>query len=171
MRRATALTAVITLTGMVVASAPTVSAARAEKTSFIVAECPQDGNPKSVDRFEFPNLNHVLIRGAHNDYDEYVLDGSGWSWIGENHTVANGNATFPDFVGPFWGTFDFVDDGTIGSFEGTWSWGNSAYGRASGRSDDGTLIKVTLGLDADGYPELPAEDCGVTEFLVINPHG
>jgi hypothetical protein len=111
------------------------------------------------------------MRGAHNAYDEYVLEGNAWRMIGENDTVANGNATFPDFVGPFWGMFDFEDDGTIGSFEGTWSWGNSAYGRASGKSDDGRLAKVTLGVDADGYPELPAEDCGVTEFLVINPHG
>jgi len=171
MRRATALTAVIALAGIVVASAPTVSAARAEKTSFIVAECPQENNPQSVDRFEFPNPNRVLIRGAHNAYDEYVLEGNDWRLIGENNTMANGNATFPDFVGPFWGTFDFDDDGTIGSFEGTWSWGNSAYGRASGRSDDGRLAKVTLGVDADGYPELPAADCGLTEWLVINPHG
>jgi hypothetical protein len=41
-----------------------------------------------------------------------------------------------------------------------------------GRSAAGLpAAKVTLGLDADGYPELPAADCGVTEFLVINPHG
>lgn len=89
---------------------------------------------------------------------------------GTNVTVANGNAKLPDFNGPFWGTFDFQDDGTLGGFTGTWSWGNSAYGRASGKSMDGLLLKVTLGLDPTPYPALPGE-CGVAEFLIIDPHG
>jgi hypothetical protein len=154
-----------------VAAAIPAGAAPAEKVSYIVAECPQAGNPQSVDRFEFPTEDRVLIRGAQNIYDEYVLATGGWGHIGTNETVANGNATWPEFEGPFWGTFVFVDDGTIGSFEGTWSWGNSAYGRAVGKSDDGRLVKITLGLDPAGYPPLPEKDCGVTEFLVINPRG
>jgi len=171
MRRATAWTAVIALAGIVVASAPTVSAARAEKDAYIVAECPQDGNPQSVERFEFPNPNdpnRVLIRGAHNIYNEFVLEDDGWSLVGENNTMANVNAS--ESFATIWGTFDW--DGNLGHFEGTWSWGNSAYGRASGRSDDGRLLKVTLGLDPSDYPHLDdCEDYGVTELLIISPHG
>ncbi len=165
MRRATAWTAVIALAGIVVASAPTVSAARAEKDAYIVAECPTGGDPP--ERFEFPNPNRVLIRGAHNVYDEYLLEDTEWSLVGVNNTMANVNAS--ESFATIWGTFDW--DGNLGHFEGTWSWGNSAYGRASGRSDDGRLLKVTLGLDPSDYPPLDCEDYGVTELLIISPHG
>ncbi len=170
MRRATAVIAAIVLAGIASASAPTVNAERAQKASFIVAECAWEGNPLSVDRFEFPNLDRVLIRGANNVYDEYLLENNVWRQIGVNSTMANVNATFPDFVGTFWGTFDYTDDGSIGNFTGRWAFGNTDQGRAVGRSDDGRLLKVTLGLDPAGYPAPPTDACGIAEFMVIDPN-
>lgn len=155
---------------LVIAAAAPAGAAKAEKTSFIVAECADERNPISVDRFEFPNPDRVLIRGAQNLYYEWVLEGNDWREIGTNTTTANGNASLPDFEGPFWGTFDFEDDGTIGDVTGSWAWGMSAYGRATGRTADGDLVKITLGLDPADYPYGPDVDgCLITEFLVISP--
>jgi hypothetical protein len=167
---------VMIVVALVALAAMPAGAAPADKTSYIVAECPDLGNPQSVERFEFPNPDRLLIRGARNIYYEYLYDGVEWSTerIGENDTVANGDATFPGFVGPFWGTFHYFDypgPEMIGDFSGTWSWGNSLYGHASGRSADGRLLKVTLGLDPGGYPALPGPECIVNEFLVISPQG
>lgn len=171
MRRLTVLVVVLLLAGLVVAAASPAGAAAADKTVFIVAECSWAGNPQSVEQFEFPNPDRVRIRGANNIYDEYVFEEAGWRYIGENSTMANVNATWPEFEGSFWGTFDFTDDGTIGDFEGTWAWGGmSPFGRATGTSDDGKLLKVTLGLNPEPYLPLPAAECGVAEFLVIDPH-
>lgn len=159
---------VVIVLALVALMAIPASAAPAEKTSFIVAECAQPGNPQSVERFEFPNPGRVLVRGAHNVYDEYVLEGSVWTMVGVNNTVANIDATFPEFVGSAWGTFHYSDDGTVGEFFGTWSWGSSASGHASGKSADGRLLKVTLGIDPSPYP--PIGDCLVNEYMVIDPH-
>ena len=170
MRRTILVVLLLAVVALVVAAAAPAGAVKAEKTSFIVAECADEGNPLSVERFEFPNPDRVLIRGAENLYYEYVLEAGTWREIGTNLTYANGNATFPDFVGPFWGTFDFQDDGTIGDITGTWAWGMSALGRATGKTADGDLVKVTLGLDPADYPTI-AGDCGITEFEVLSPHG
>ena len=157
---------------LVIAAASPAGAMKAEKTSFIVAECPDIDNPQSVERFEFPNPDRVLIRGAVNLYYEWVLEGDDWRAIGTNTTTANGNATLPEFEGPFWGTFDFDDDGTIGDITGTWAWGMSAYGRATGKTEDGDLVKITLGLDPADYPtDTNVQGCSLTEFTVIAPGG
>lgn len=169
MRRTTLTILLLAVVALMVTAAAPAGAVKAQKTSFIVAECPDEGNPLSVDRFEFPNPDRVLIRGAENLYHEFVLDGTTWVPIGTNRTFANGNATFPEFVGPFWGTFDFQDDGTIGDFTGTWAWGGSTYGTATGKSANGDHVKVTLGLDPSDYP--PIADCGITEFSVLTHHG
>jgi hypothetical protein len=55
----------------------------------------------------------------------------------------------------------------LGEFFGTWSWGNSASGHAQGRSADGRLLKITLGIDPTPYPSMG--DCLVNEYVVINP--
>jgi hypothetical protein len=170
MRRTTLTILLLAVVALVVAAAAPAGAVQVDKTSFVVAECPAAGNPQSVDRFEFPNPDRVLIRGAVNLYTEYVLEGNAWREIGTNVTSANGNATFPDFVGPFWGTFDFHDDGTIGDFTGTWAWGMSAFGTATGKSIDGELVKITLGLNPADYPAITG-GCGITEFEVLSPHG
>ena len=160
---------VMIVVALVALAAMPAGAAPAEKTSYIVAECPDMYNPQSVERMEvLPNLDRILIRGAQNIYYEFLYNGTGWVEIGENDTVANINATFPDFVGPAWGTFHYSDNGTIGEFFGTWSWGNSASGHASGMSADGRLMKVTLGIDPTPYPLL--EGCLVNEYLIIDPH-
>lgn len=159
---------VMIVVALVALAAMPAGAAPADKTSYIVAECADPGNPQSVEAMEFPNPDRILVRGAENIYYEFLYDGVGWVEIGENDTVANINATFPEFMGPAWGTFHYFDDGTIGEFFGTWSWGNSATGRASGMSDDGRLLMVTLGIDPTPYPLL--EGCFVNEYLVIDPH-
>ena len=159
---------IMIVVALVALAAVPASAAPAEKTSYVVAECPDGGNPQSVERMEFPTPDRILIRGAVNVYYEYLLDDGDWVAIGRNDTVANINATFPEFVGPAWGTFHYSDNGTIGEFFGTWSWGNSASGHASGMSADGRLMKVTLGIDPTPYPLL--EGCLVNEYLIIDPH-
>ncbi len=157
---------------LIIAAASPAGAVKAEKTSFIVAECPDAANPLSIDRFEHPTPDRVLIRGAVNLYHEWVLEGDDWREIGTNTTLANGNATFPEFEGPFWGTFDFDDDETIGATTGTWAWGMSEYGRATGKTSDGDLVKITLGLDPADYPSDPdIAGCGITEFTVISSNG
>jgi hypothetical protein len=176
----------LAVVALIVAAAAPAGAAKAEKTSYIVAECADAGNPQNLiwapnpadweldgGRIWFSTeLDRVHIRGLENLYDEYLWTGSGWLLFGSNATVANGNAAVNEafeFIGPFWGTFDFTDDGTIGDFSGTWSWGMSATGRAVGTSDDGSLVKITLGVDAADYLPLPLEEgCGVTEFMVIS---
>lgn len=169
MRRIVLFVTVMALVGVV--SVPA-GAAPVEKTTYTVAECADPDNPQAVAEFEYlADMSRVRVRGAVNLYHEFVLEAGSWTLIGTNTTVANGNAAFPSFEGPFWGTFDFEDDGTIGDFEGTWSWGMSEFGHASGRSDDGRLLKVTLGLAGDGLPEIPYPDpdaCGITEFTVIS---
>ena len=166
---------VMIVVALVALAAMPAGAAPAEKTSYIVAECSPDPygpdpNPQSVERMEFPTPDRILVRGAVNIYYEYLLDDGVWTLIGENDTVANINATFPDFMGPAWGTFHYSDDGTIGEFFGTWSWGNSPSGRAAGKDADGRLLKVTLGMDPSPYSELPFGYCFVNEYVVIDPH-
>ena len=186
-RRMGQLFMLLAVVALIVAAAAPAGAAKAEKTSYIVAECADAGNPQNLIWAENPadweldggriwfskKLDRVHIRGMVNLYHEYLWTESGWSEepIGSNATVANGNAAVTeefDFVGPFWGTFDFTDDGTIGDFSGTWSWGMSATGRATGTSDDGSLVKVTLGVDPTDYLPLPGDGCGVAEFMVIS---
>ena len=167
MRRTTLVIMLFALVALVVTAAAPAGAVRAEKKSFIVAECSDVNNPLSFDRFEFPNPDRVLIRGAHNLYYEYVLEGTDWREIGTNNTNSNGNATYPEFVGPFWGTFDFDDDGTIGDITGTWAWGMSQYGRATGKTADGHPVKITLGLNPADYPAAPDSGCLIAEFTVM----
>ena len=157
---------------LVVTAAAPAGAAKAEKTSFIVAECADPGNPQDFEVFEFPNPDRVRIRGAVNLYYEWVLEGATWREIGTNHTNSNVNATWPDFEGVFWGSFDFDDDGTIGDITGRYSWGSSTYGKGTGKTADGDLVKVTLGLDPANYPiNDDVDGCLLTEFLVISPQG
>ena len=172
MRRTTLVITLFALIALVVTAAAPAGAVKAEKTSFIVAECADPGNPQSVDVFEFPNPDRVRIRGAVNLYYEWVLEGTTWREIGTNHTNSNVNATFPDFEGVFWGSFDFDDDGTIGDITGRYSWGSTTYGKGTGKTVEGDLVKVTLGLDPAGYPiSSDVEGCLLTEFLVISPQG
>jgi hypothetical protein len=170
MRRTTLVVLLLAVVALVVAAAAPAGAVKAEKTSFIVAECPDANNPISVERFESPNPDRILIRAMHNLYHEWVLESNSWRLFGTNETTANGNVTADFEKGTFWGTFDFQDDGTIGDITGTWAWGMSALGRATGKTADGDLVKITLGLDPADYPTI-AGDCGITEFEVLSPHG
>lgn len=168
--RRTVLIVMLAVAALIVATAVPAGAAKAEKTPYIVAEC--NFTPLHPGIQWVTGQNNLHIRGAMNRYNEWVLEGEDWREIGTNTTTANGNVKLPDFIGPFWGTFSFADDGTIGNFEGSWSWGNSALGRASAKEVDGDkLLKVTLGLDAADYPAFVEGmgECGVAEFLVINP--
>lgn len=166
MRRMILLVSVLALIGMVALPA---GADHVTKTTYTIAECADPGNPQNAAEMKvwYPSEHRIHIRGAENLYHVYLLDGDAWLPIGTNTTMANVNASFPSFEGAFWGTFDI--ESTLGDFEGRWSWGAGEFGRASGSSDDGTLLKVTLGLADDGLPALPVADaCGVAEYEVFS---
>ena len=164
MRRMILITTVLALVGMAALPA---GAVPVEKTMYTVAECAAPGNPQNPEEMTtwFPSGDRINIRGAENLYEVYVLEAGDWELVGTNTTNANVNAAFPSFEGVFWGTFDI--ESTIGDFEGHWSWGATEFGRASGHSDDGQILKVTLGLASDGLPPLPGDGCGVAEYVVF----
>lgn len=152
---------------MVAVAAVPSGATKAMKDTYVIAEC--DGTEVAPpERIWLTGKDGVHIRGISNLYTEYALSAGAWVETGTNQTYANGNFKFPDFEGPAFGLFSFR--GTIGDFDGTWSWANTTYGRAAGKSTDGKLVKVKLGIDPAGYPALPGE-CLVTEFVVTDPHG
>ena len=158
---------VLALLAAVVVAAP--AAASSSRTSYVVAECGRPTNPWQVDRMTILPSDRAIIRGLHSTYDEWVFVNGSWqSGFGTNDAVANANVAWPDFQGTLWGTFDFK--GEIGHFQGSWSLGASGSGRASGMSDEGTLLTVTLGVNPQDYLPLPASDCGVAEFVVLDPH-
>jgi hypothetical protein len=135
-------------------------------SSFFVAEC--DGFPVAPpERMWMTGQDGIHLRGASNQYQEWILEDGAWRLIGTNTTHANGNASLPDFEGPFWGTFAFRDDGTIGDIDGSWVWANTPTGRAIGKTTDGAPVKITLGLDPAGFPAPPGDGCLLTEFVVI----
>lgn len=165
MRRAVVLMAAL---GFVVVGATPAGAEPVQKSTYLVAECPDGGNPQSVDRMWFPTEGSVQARGVTNLYYEYVLvDGE---WVGpfaENTTVANASASFPEFEGTFWGTWSFVDyEGgpDFGDMSGRWVFTDHGAAKATGMSDDGNVVKVSLGLDE---PAAPFEGCGVAEFVIF----
>jgi hypothetical protein len=148
------------------AAAPA-GAAKAMNQSFIVAEC--DGTPVAPpERFWVTGQDVAHIRNASNQYVEWVLEDEGWRAIGTNTTHANGNGKLPDLDGPFWGTFSFRDDGTVGDIDGSWVWAMTPTGKAIGKTKNGEPVKVTLGLDPSGYPEPPGAECLLTEFVIIS---
>jgi hypothetical protein len=159
----------MTVMALVVLAAAPASAHRVEKTSYIVAECPDVGNPLSIDRMWSPTEDSVHIRGGVNLYYEYLYTGSGWTGpFAENTTVANLNAAFPSFEGSFWGTWSFDDyDGgpDFGDFDGKWVFTNNGAAKGTGMSNDGRVAKVSLGLES---PAPPVEGCGVVEFLIFD---
>lgn len=157
------------LMGAVVVDAAPAGADPVEKSAYFVAECAVEGNPQSVERMWFPTEDSVRIRHATNVYDEYLYTGS--DWVGpfaQNTTVANVNAAFPSFEGNFWGTWTFHDYGTVPGFddmEGTWVFTENGAAKASGKTDDGRVVKVTLGLE---NPAPPFDGCEVAEFVIFN---
>jgi hypothetical protein len=153
---------VLAMVGMIALPA---GAAPVNQTSYTIAECPFDGNPQNPEELRVwaSGPAGLHIRGAENLYHEYLLEDEAWTDIGTNRTVANVNASKQMTL---FGTFDI--ESTIGDFQGTWSWGAGDTGRASGRSDDGRLLKVTLGLSGDGLPALPGAECGVAEYVVFS---
>lgn len=161
---------------LIVATTVPAAAERAEKTPYTVAEC--DFTNLEPGRQWVTGQNNLHIRGAVNQYSEWVLQGETWMRIGTNTTVPSGHVKLPAFEGPFHGTFSLDDTiGIIGDFEGSWSWGNSAVGRASGKEVGGNrLLKATLGLDPAAIDNLPEElpgngDCLLARYIVIDPHG
>lgn len=162
MRRKVLLFMVGAMVGMTALPA---GAAPVTKTTYTIAECPIAGTPQHPEDLRMWETGHegVHIRGAENFYGEYLYEGGAWVSIGTNATVANVNASSKMTL---FGTFDI--ESTIGDFQGTWSWGATDTGRATGRSDDGRLLKVTLGLSADGLPALPGNDCLVAEYVVFS---
>lgn len=156
--------------GLVVAAAVPASAAKAVKTSYIIAEC--GGTLVSPpERVWVTGQDGMHLRGAANRYVEWVLEGEDWREIGTNTTRANLNVKLPDFEGPFWGTFSFRDDDTLGDIDGTWVWPMTATGKARGKTMHGESVKITLGIDPTGFPAPPGEGCLLTEFLVISTNG
>lgn len=169
MRRALLLVlSVVALVAMT--AAPVVAGQGAEKTTYYAVECfaePQfTAPPKIAD-------GTIHVRGAIGFAEEWLWDGSGWAQAGENHTVINFNGKLGP-SGPedlrLWGTFEIdLSLAEIGVFEGSW-----ASGRASGKSDDGRLIKADLSPPA--FPEelMPLPDCGAADtfpavYTVIDP--
>lgn len=165
MRRMILLVTVLAVVGMTALPA---GAAPVTKTTYTVAECADVHNPQNESEMKMwlSGENRIHIRSAENLYHLFLLEDGGWTGIGSNTTNANVNAVLPTFEGSYWGTFDIQSD--IGDFEGRWSWGAGDYGRASGRSADGDLLKVTLGLSSDGLPALPGAGCSTAEYVVLS---
>lgn len=142
-------------------------AAPIEKTSFMVAEC--DAVPLDPGEWSFVGQENMHMRGMSNLYTAYVREGSAWRQIGTVTTHPNANLN--SNATTIWGTFEYTDDGTIGTFTGSFNWSMGNNGRASGRSADGTLVKITLGVDPTPYLPLPTPNCDVREYDVMSPQG
>ena len=155
---------------LMLAIIPAAGADPVQKDAFIVAECPDSGNPQNAGEFKvwFPTEDKIQIRGAENLYHEYLYTDAGWAAepFGTNLTTASVSAAYPSFEGQFGGTFDFIDEAGVGIGDAAGSWVvNSGAARASGKTVDGRVVKVTLGLAA---PAPPFPGCGVVEFLVMD---
>ncbi len=151
-------------------AAPVGAGQGAEKTPYYAVECFDEplftAPPKIAD-------GTIHVRGALGFAEEWVWDGSAWALAGENQTVINFNGKLGPF-GPedlrLWGTFEIdLSLAGIGVFEGSW-----AAGRASGKSDDGRLIKADL--DPPAFPAeiMPLPDCGDADtfpavYTIIDP--
>ena len=154
--------------GFVVVGATPAGADRVQKSSYVIAECPAPDNPQAPpERMWYPTDDTVQVRGITNLYYEYLYDDGEWVGpIGTNTTVANAAASFPEFEGTFWGTWSFADDDggpDLGNIEGTWVFTDHGAAKATGMADDGTVVKVALGLDQPVHPL----GCSVTEFVLF----
>ena len=165
MRRMILLTAILALVGMVALPA---GAEPVSKTAYTIAECPAEGNPQNASEMKMWQTGHggLHVRGAENLYNDFVLEGGVWVEFGTLTSVAGANISSQS---PAFGTFA-METLTIGDFEGRWSWGSAEFGHGAGRSDDGRLVKVTLGLSSDDLPTLPGEpdECLVAEYVVFS---
>lgn len=144
---------VLLMTTALFAVAP-VSAAPPQTQDYEVVECFYlfDTMP---DRSWFSGKDDKIwhVRGADNRAAEFIWDGDGWMYIGENATATNWNATWTvsEFgpvptAGPLWGDFEFRSE--IGDFAGTWAWGTwpEGVGRlvGTGIGDTDTSVKGWL---------------------------
>ncbi len=166
MRRMIMLTA---LTGFVLLGGAPAGADPVQKSAYIVAECPVEGNPQSIEKMWFPTEDSIQIRQATNVYDEFLYVGG--EWVGpfaQNTTVANVTAAFPSFEGNFWGTWTFDDYGQVAGFddmEGRWVFTENGAAKATGKTADGRVVKVALDVES---PAPPPDGCSVAEFVIYD---
>jgi hypothetical protein len=164
MRRSAALLAPLVAVGATVGVAVPAAGGPPERMEFTVAECAADG--ALLDMWESGPVLHL---SAENVYDLYVMEEDEWRMYGQNTTNPMGTVRTTrngKEVAPFRGTFSIRDDGTVGDFDGTWSWGVSAVGRAVGHSPDGSAL-LTLTLYEDEV-DIEGQSCGVTTYHVMS---
>lgn len=166
MRRSAALLIPLVAIGATISTAIPAGAGQPDRAEYTVAECFFDGTEPA-----FRPTGPVLHVSGTSNYDLYLAEGADWTKIGTNATTASGTFT-PNGKAPFRGTFSMRTD--IGDFDGTWAWGMSPFGRAVGRSLDGSaLLKLKLYEgDVDysvvtGQAGEEGETCGVTTFHVM----
>ncbi len=178
--RRSVLLVLLAVVGLVMATAVPAGADAPAKTEYTTFEW-MCGSDTSEARIWFSGQDDKLMhaRGVVNSLVEYVLVDDVWQQVGTNTTVANVNVEAATFEGSFWGTYSLRAD-IIGDFDGTWSWGNSPNGRASGKGvgdDAGKIAKTTLlGAPPEGAPAPPPPPCDplgltFTQVVIIDPHG
>lgn len=179
--RRSVLLVLLAVVGLVMATAVPVGADAAVKTEYTTVEfmCGSDPSEATI-WFSGQDDKLMHARGVVNTMVEFVLVGGAWEEVGTNTTVANVNVEAATFEGSFWGTYSLRTE-IIGDFDGTWSWGSSLDGRASGKGvgdDAGKIARTTLlGTPPEGAPALPPPPCDpvlgltFTQVIVIDPHG
>jgi hypothetical protein len=174
MRHLSALLVPLVALGATAGAAVPAGAGQPDRTDYTVAECPAEN--VSFDMWFSGPVAHI---SAENTYDLFVLESGTWRHFGQNTTYPFGTSLITPGgreVAAFRGAFSLRDDGTIGDFDGRWSWGMSELGRAVARSTDGSaLLKLALYEGAAPYeevtgapmPDSPDEMCGVTTYHVM----
>lgn len=115
------------------------SAAGVETATVYTVECSPYFQPGPAPWFTGKDGQIIHRRNATSTNDIFVWTGSGWSYGGTDDVTININGTLTQygFDGSAWGDFG-LHLGTIGSYEGAWSWGKgSTYGPGAGRGVDG----------------------------------
>lgn len=137
---------VVTVIGLLLASAVPAGGAPAEKDEYLGIECFVADFTEAEFR---PAGNTIHIRGGEGTSDEYIWFENAWVWVGENQTVINSNENTKNETAANWGTF-MIDLGDIGEFEGSWA---NGVARGKATDDSGKLLKTDLAPDLGEWPE------------------